>query len=161
MRAKDIMTKKVATAAPDTTVVEIAKMLVENDCGAIPVLADDESGRPVGIVTDRDIVVRVVATSVDPEECTANDFMSAPAVTVSDDATLQDCASLMETAQIRRLVVVDESGRCCGVVSQADIAREGADVAGEVVHEVSKPAGGVDPGITRSGSPEGRPSASR
>lgn len=161
MRAKDIMTKRVATATPDATVVEIAKMLVQNDCGAIPVLAEDESGRPIGIVTDRDIVVRVVSSSVDPEECTANDCMSAPAVTVSDDATLRDCASLMETAQIRRLVVVDSSGRCCGIVAQADIAREGADMAGEIVQEVSKPAGGLDPGVARAGTPEGRPAASR
>jgi CBS domain-containing protein len=145
MKARDIMTRRVATATPDTPVVEIAKLLVDNDCGAIPILEDDASRKPLGVVTDRDIVTRVVAVSEDPEETTADDCMTTPCVTVGDDASFDEVCDAMEKARIRRLVVVDDQGACCGVIAQADIARQGSDKAGEVVQEVSQPTGAPSP----------------
>jgi CBS domain-containing protein len=150
MKVRDIMTRRISTAVPETPVVEIARLLVENDCGAIPILEDETSGRPVGIVTDRDIVTRVVAVSEDPETATANECMSAPCITVSDDSSFDDCCAVMEASKIRRIVVVDAEGRCCGVVAQADIARREADKAAEVVHEVSQPTRESDGGSRSS-----------
>jgi CBS domain-containing protein len=138
MKAKDILTANVATATPETSVEAIAKMLVEHDCGAIPIVKSASSRKPVGIVTDRDIVCRVVATGKNPREVTAGDCMSSPCVTVTPSAHLDVCCTTMEKSRIRRLVVVDHEGVLCGVISQADIARRIADKAGEVVKEVSQ-----------------------
>lgn len=139
MKAKDILTANVATATPDTSVEAIAKMLVEHDCGAIPIVKSSSSRKPVGIVTDRDIVCRVVATGKNPREVTAGDCMSSPCVTVTASAQLDLCCTTMEKNRIRRLMVVDHEGAVCGVISQADIARRIADKAGEIVKEVSQP----------------------
>ena len=139
MKAKDILTANVATGTPETTVEEIAKMLVDHDCGAIPILKSGTSRKPVGIVTDRDIVCRVVALGKNARESKAADCMSSPCVTVTPSTQLDVCCTTMEKSKIRRLVVVDQDGMCCGVVSQADIARRIADKAGEIVKEVSQP----------------------
>lgn len=139
MKAKDILTANVATATPETSVEEIAKMLVEHDCGAIPIVKSASSRKPVGIVTDRDIVCRVVALGKSARELKAEDCMSSPCVTVTPSTQLDVCCTTMEKSRIRRLVVVDQDGVCCGIVAQADIARRTADKAGEVVREVSQP----------------------
>jgi CBS domain-containing protein len=139
MKVKDIMTEHVATATPETSLEDIAKLLVAHDCGAIPILKSENSKKPVGIVTDRDIVCRVFAAGKDSREMTAGDCMSGPCVTVTPGTRLDVCCRTMEENRIRRLVVVDQDGFCCGIVSQADIARRIADKAGEVVKEVSQP----------------------
>lgn len=113
-------------------------MMVNNDCGCVPVV--DEGGKPVGVVTDRDIACRIVAKGKNPVDLTAADCMSSPCVTVEEDATLDDCCHALEENQIRRIVVVDRAGKCCGVIAQADVARSASerDVV-EVVRKVSQP----------------------
>lgn len=139
MKVKDIMTENVVTATPETSLEDIARMLLEHDCGAIPILKSENSRKPVGIVTDRDIVCRVFAAGRNPREATAGDCMSSPCVTVTPGKRLDVCCTTMEENRIRRLVVVDQDGFCCGIVSQADVARRIADKAGEIVKEVSQP----------------------
>ena len=138
MKARDIMTGEIATATRETSLEAIAKMFVERDCGAIPIVESASSRKPVGIVTDRDIVCRVVAAGKDALKLTAADCMSSPCVTGTPDTRLDECCTAMEKAQVRRLVIVDSDGACCGMVSQADIARRVAGKAGEVVQEVSR-----------------------
>jgi CBS domain-containing protein len=139
MKVKDIMTADVRFATPETPLEEIARMLLEHDCGAIPIVKSENSRKPVGIVTDRDIVCRAVAAGRDAREVTAGDCMTTPCVTVTPATRLDACCQAMEANLIRRLVVVDQDGFCCGIVSQADVARRIADKAGEVVKEVSRP----------------------
>lgn len=139
MKVKDLMTENVATATPETSLEQIAKMFVENDCGAIPILKNENSKRPVGIVTDRDIVCRVVAEGKDPRTLTAAEAMSSPCISVTPGTKLDACCTTMERGRIRRLLVVDEEGSLCGIVSQADVALRIADKAGEIVKEVSQP----------------------
>jgi CBS domain-containing protein len=139
MKVKDMMTENVATATPETGLEQIAKMLVENDCGAIPILKNENSKRPVGIVTDRDIVCRVVAEGRDPATLTAADAMSSPCISVTPGTKLDVCCATMEKGRVRRLLVVDEEGSLCGIISQADVALRIADKAGEIVREVSQP----------------------
>lgn len=114
-------------------------MMVDHDCGEIPVVESKDDPKPVGVITDRDITCRTVAEGKNPLELTAGDCMSEPCVTVSQDASVEDCCKAMEDNQIRRLPVVDESGRCCGMVAQADIATsaDSSDLA-KVVKEVSE-----------------------
>lgn len=134
-----VMTPNPATCKLDTPVRDIARMMLEHDCGQIPVL--DDKDMPLGVVTDRDIAVRVVAIGGDALS-PAGDIMSAPAKTVRVDSALKDCVCLMEDAQIRRVPVVDATGRIAGIVALADIALAGKDEAtAEVVKEVSAPPG--------------------
>ena len=117
---------------------EVARMMLDNDCGEIPVV--DESMRPIGVVTDRDITMRVVAQGRNANEATAADAMTTPVHTLSTDASVKDCVQLMETDQIRRVPVVDAGGKLAGIVSLADLALAGEEkVTAEVVKEVSEP----------------------
>src|SRR5258707_10475670 len=118
--ARDLMTLDPACCSTETTLEAIAKLMVENDCGEIPVL--DRSDRPIGVVTDRDIVCRVVAKGYSTAISTAESCMTTPVQTVDVDAPLETILALMENCQIRRLPVVDEDGCCLGIISQADLA---------------------------------------
>ena len=136
MQVKEVMTADPACCAPDTPLPEVAKMMVDNDCGEIPVL---ENKIPIGVTTDRDIVCRIVANNINPLESTAADCMSTPVVTVTPDISLDECSRIMEEKRIRRVPVVDASGACCGIIALADIARQAkSNVAGQIVKEVSE-----------------------
>jgi len=138
MQTKDIMTESPACCGPDTPLPEVARMMVEHDCGEIPVV--DVGKKPVGVVTDRDITCRTVAEGKNPLELTAKDCMSSPVVTVTPETSVDDCCKTMEDNQVRRVPVVDESGACCGMVSQADVAQRGSkDDTADVVRDVSRP----------------------
>lgn len=135
-----VMTPDPAVCTPQTPLRDVARMMMRNDCGEIPVVESEQSRKPVGVVTDRDITVRIVAEGVDAATATASDAMTSPATTIRQDATLDDVCTLMEQEQIRRVVVVDERGNVCGIVAQADIARAGRDnETAELVREVSEP----------------------
>jgi CBS domain-containing protein len=139
MKVKEIMSKDPACCTRETSLQDVAVLMVEHDCGEIPVVDSMESKRPVGVVTDRDITCRTVALGKNPLELRARDCMSSPAVTVTPETSVDDCCNVMEENQLRRVVVIDASGCCCGIVSQADIAEHGSKgEAGEVVKEVSR-----------------------
>jgi CBS domain-containing protein len=138
MSVQTIMTPNPACCTVSTPLQEVAKMMLDHDCGQIPVVAEDGSRRPIGVVTDRDIVVRLVAQGSDPVQAKAGDAMSTPCVTVTCDTSLRECCDVMETSQIRRVPVVDANGELCGIVALADIALSGQDAKTvEVVKEVS------------------------
>ncbi len=134
-----VMTPDPASCRTDTPVRQVAQMMIDHDCGQIPVV--DGEGRPVGVVTDRDITLRVVAAGKDAAAATAQDAMSSPCQSVGSDTSLYDCTCLMEAGKIRRIPVVDGDGRLVGIVSIADLALAGKDEAtAQVVKEVSEPA---------------------
>ena len=140
MQVKEVMTGDPACCTADTPLPEVARMMIENDCGEIPVVENQASKVPIGVVTDRDIVCRTVANGINPVELTAADCLSKPIVTVTPDMSLEECCRIMEDKLIRRVPVVNERGACVGIVSLADIALQTKkDVAGEIVREVSEP----------------------
>ncbi len=142
MQVKDIMSKDVACCTPDTGLTDVARMMVAHNCGAIPVVESKESRKPVGVITDRDIVCRTLADGKDPFQMAAGDCMSAPVLTVTPETSVEDCAQVMREHQVRRVAVVDDAGRCCGMVAQADLATQAPEQqAGRVVKDVSQPAG--------------------
>src|SRR5690349_6131634 len=110
MQALQIMTQDPACCTPNTKLDAIACMMVDYDCGAIPVVDSPQTKRLVGIITDRDIVCREVAQGKNPLEFTANDCMTKSPATVSPNTTLEECCRLMEENQVRRIPVVDASG---------------------------------------------------
>ena len=141
MRVRDVMTRLPLCCTPDTAITDAAYLMAERDCGAIPVVGDLIHRKPIGIVTDRDIVTRTMAKGLDPMRLTVRDCMTAPAVTIGEHARMSECVELLELTQIRRVIVVDASGACSGVVAQADIARHASKrKTGDLVREVSRPA---------------------
>jgi CBS domain-containing protein len=137
--ARDVMTVDPACCSPDTTLDQIARMMIENDCGEIPIV--DRSDRLVGVITDRDIVCRVVAEGKNPTAYTAATCMTTPVQTISPEASLDDVIALMEKRQIRRIPVVDGDGCCAGIISQADLAPIApARQAAELLCEISREA---------------------
>ena len=134
------MTPDPACCTPTTPLDEVAKLMAQNDCGEIPVV--DPTDQIVGVVTDRDIVCRVVAEGKNPMAYTAETCMSGPVVTVREDATLDEVLSTMEKHQIRRVPVVDRRESCVGIISQADLAWTGdSKEVGTLVREVSRDTG--------------------
>lgn len=132
---RELMSQDVTTVAPDATVMDAAKLIKEKDVGPLPVV---ENGRLVGIVTDRDIVVRVLAEGRDPGSTPVRDAASEDLVTISADQELDEALRLLAEHQVRRLPVV-EGDRLLGIIAQADVAREAsASKTGEVVEEISR-----------------------
>ena len=135
--ARDVMTADPVCCSPTTTLDQIARLMTQNDCGQIPIL--DQAGRPIGVVTDRDIICRVVADGINPRDCTAAYCMSEPVFTVDVDAPIDDVVNLMEEHQVRRLPVLDRDGICAGIISQADIVSVGQPgMTAELLAQISR-----------------------
>jgi CBS domain-containing protein len=140
MQVQDIMSKDVMCCTRDTSLTDVARMMKDCNCGEIPVAESTSSKRLVGVITDRDIVCRTLAVGKDPMEMAAGDCMSQPVVSVSPDASLEECSQKMQQHQIRRIPVVDNSGQCVGIVAQADLARQASTQhAGQFVKTLSQP----------------------
>ena len=122
MKISDVMTKNPAHCFDTTTLVDVAKMMAECDCGSIPVVDGPDTKKPIGTITDRDITIRTVAHNKNPLTMIAGEVMTTGPVTVREDASFKEALEAMESAQIRRILVVDKDGACCGIVAQADIA---------------------------------------
>lgn len=139
MNVQDVMTPDPTCCTPDTGLQEVAQMMVDYDCGCIPIVDTNDSKMPIGMITDRDITCRVVAQGRNPLDLTAGDAMTASVVSVTPDMSFEECLNVMEKSQIRRVAVVDENGCLCGIVAQADVALNAneSDTA-EVIQEVSK-----------------------
>lgn len=140
MQVKDVMTANPACCSPQDNLKDVAQLMVDNDCGEIPVVEGTDTKKPIGVITDRDIVCRAVAKGNNPLDLTAADCMSTPCVTVRPETSIEECGNVLETNKIRRVPVVDASGSVCGIVALADIAlRAGQNITNEVVKEVSEP----------------------
>lgn len=140
MKVKDIMSSPVVCCTADTSLEQVAKMMMQNDCGAIPVVDNDLDMRVVGIITDRDITVRCVARGCNPLDSTAGEYMTPNVATVQESVTVEECCRIMEEHQVRRVPVTDQNNCCQGIVAQADIARKASEEkTAEVVKEVSEP----------------------
>lgn len=135
MKVKDVMTAQVATATPQTSVTDVARIMARIDSGAVPVVEDD---KVVGLVTDRDIVVRVVAGGGNLQG-PVSAIMSGDVQSCSEDDSVADAAAKMGSHQIRRLIVNDASGGIAGIVSLGDVAVEfGAKAVGHTLEEISE-----------------------
>jgi CBS domain-containing protein len=144
MLVKDVMAKDLTFCTPEETVAEVAKLMKSADVGAIPVVQDKSSRKLVGIVTDRDIVISLVAAGKDPKTTTVGSIMSRDLVSAKPDEELERSARLMQEKQVRRIPIVDEQGAIVGIVAQADIAQESPSdqTVRETVEKVSTPKKG-------------------
>lgn len=138
MKVREVMTKDPSCCVPRASLEEVAHLMTELDCGAVPIVDNLLTRKPVGMITDRDIVINTLARGKNPLHMVAEEIMSFPPITVSPEMTVEECCEKMEKDQIRRMMVVDENGTCCGIVAQADIAQKAPryEVA-ELVKDVS------------------------
>ena len=139
-KVRDVMSERPRSVTADTTVLEVAEVMDQEDIGSVPVVEGD---RLAGIVTDRDITVRAVAKGKDPRGMPVREITTREVVTVSPDEDLSEALKLMASYQVRRIPVVDDEERLVGVVAQADVALEAKEKAvGEMVESISKPPEG-------------------
>ncbi len=138
MKIRDVMTPDAVAAHPGTTLMAAAEMMRLLNVGSLPII---EGERVVGIVTDRDIVVRGLALGFDPRGATVSDVMTRNVVTCSVEDDVNEVAQQMRDLQVRRLLVVDEQERLIGIVSLGDLAMEMEDqeLAGRVLEGISEP----------------------
>jgi CBS domain-containing protein len=132
------MTTKVRCCAPNDPVTKAAQIMAEVNCGCVPVVEGDQV---VGMLTDRDIVLRGVAKGKETNNCTCSDCMTATVITCAPEMDAHKAADLMAEKQIRRLPVV-ENGRLCGIIALGDMATVHihVDEAGEALSQISEPA---------------------
>ena len=138
MKVSEVMTRDVQTVRPDQPVQEAASFMLSADAGSIPV---SDGGRLVGMITDRDIAVRGVAKGYGPDT-PVRELMTDEIICVREDDDVDDVASKMSQAQVRRLPVIDEREQLCGIVSLGDLSRQAdEDSATEALQGVSEPGG--------------------
>jgi len=138
MKVSDVMTRDVKTVRPDQTAQDAASFMLSANAGSIPVTDGD---RLIGMITDRDIAVRGIAKGYGPDT-PVRDLMTDDLVSVRDDEDIEDVATKMSDAQVRRLPVIDQDQRLCGIVSLGDLSRETDDeCASEALEGVSEPGG--------------------
>lgn len=144
MKAQDIMSRNPSTVTPSTRVRQAAKLMKEQDVGIVPVVEEGGSGnRLVGLLTDRDIAIRLVAEGRDPDLVEVRELMSTSPKTARADDDVATVMDLMGREQIRRVPIVDERGSLLGIVAQADIVIEAKDdaKAERTVEKISQPGG--------------------
>lgn len=135
MKISEAMHRKADWASADTLVSDVAKMMEEHDLGAIPVGKDDKL---IGMITDRDITLRVVAEGRDPKKTAAEEVMSKGIVYCRTTETVEDAIHLMDQKKIRRLPVIDDNKRLVGMLSLGDISHAvSRELSGELLHAVA------------------------
>lgn len=135
-----IMTKNPACCTPDDKITDAARVMADRGIGAIPIIESKDKKRLLGMITDRDITCRLVAKGSDINGARVRDAMSDKVFSVKSDASVDECCTSMREHRVRRMPIVDNNGDCCGIVSQADVARAVPEMqAGELVSEISQP----------------------
>jgi CBS domain-containing protein len=134
------MTRNPVSARPDDTVASVARLMKENDIGPVPIVSDNNSKSLVGIVTDRDLAIKIVAAGRDPQSTPVSEVMTTNVVTCRDDDDIETALDAMSTQQLRRIPVVDDGNMLLGIIAQADIATRmnSPEKTGEVVKEISE-----------------------
>jgi CBS domain-containing protein len=144
----EVMTQRPRAVTAQTSVREAARLMDEEDVGSLPVV--DEAERLIGIVTDRDVAVRVVGRGLDSDTTMVGDVASREVAALTPDHDLDDALRLMAQQQVRRVPIVVRENQLVGMLAQADVARDGKDKAtGEIVEAISRAPGG--PRVAGSG----------
>ena len=140
MKVSDAMTGQVSTAAPTDTVRKVAQVMAHVETGAVPIV--DEDGKVIGLVTDRDIVLRVVAEGRSFDSPISEAMSDGEVYSVKEDDILADATAKMASHQIRRLVVLDDAGKLTGILSLGDVAKDyGAKQVGKTLEDSSQEGG--------------------
>jgi CBS domain-containing protein len=133
------MTKNPVCAYREDTVAHVARLMRSEDIGSVPIVQDDTTKRLMGIVTDRDLAIKVVSEERDPKNTRVSDVMTTDVVTCSETDDIETALDAMSKNQLRRIPVVDDGNMLVGIIAQADVAtRLNPEKTGEVVREISE-----------------------
>ncbi|MEO6213604.1 MAG: CBS domain-containing protein [Vicinamibacterales bacterium] len=145
-KCSDVMTHEPVCCVPDDSVTEVASVMKREDVGSVPVVESHQDKKLVGIVTDRDLVVKILAGGLSTERATVRDAMTANPASCTEQDDVSKAVELMSDRQVRRMPIVDASGRLTGIIAQADVAtRVQSDrKTGELVEAIS------ESGLTRT-----------
>lgn len=137
---RDVMTRNPVSASPGDTVASVAQLMKQRDIGPVPIVEDKSSNRLVGIVTDRDLALKVVADGRDPNTTLVRDVMTRDVVTCREDDEIEQTLEAMSSHQLRRIPVVDSNDMLVGIIAQADVATRmnQPEKTGEMVKEISQ-----------------------
>lgn len=124
MKVKDLMTQTVFTCAAEDPVLAVAKKMMDQDVGMLVVVDDNLSKKPIGVISDRDILSRVVLKKIDPAKITAEEIATKRIITIAETATINEATALMKKNKIRKLVVVDAMDNLQGILSQSDVVKQ-------------------------------------
>ena len=140
-KCSEVMTREPACCEPGESIVEVASTMKQEDVGSVPVVESKEDKKLIGIVTDRDLVVKVLAQGTNVERATVRDAMTANPASCRENDDVTKAVQLMSERQVRRMPIVDDAGRLTGIISQADVAtRMNRDeTTGELVEAISEP----------------------
>jgi CBS domain-containing protein len=139
-KCRDVMTKDPVCCQPGDSITEIARIMKQEDVGSVPIVESAESRKLVGIITDRDIVVKIVADGRAPDSATVKEAMTSNPVSCREDEDVDQALKLMKERQVRRMPISDTAGRLAGIIAQADVAtRVNKDSkTGELVEAISE-----------------------
>ena len=137
MRIADVMTPDPQTVRTGDTLQSAAQLMDELNVGVLPVV---DGGELIGILTDRDIVIRSTSAGQDPNTAKVSDAMTTDAQTLQEDASVEEAVEIMEERQLRRVPVVNGAGRLVGIVSLGDLAASGTPEAADALEAISTPA---------------------
>jgi len=141
MKIREAMTNNPISVMPGDTAQHTAKLMREHNVGSLPVVADRDSLMLVGMITDRDLCISVMADGLDPKTTKIEKYVHTHPVTCRDGENLDKVERAMQEHQVRRIPVVDGEGRCIGIVSQADLAlKDRPEKVAKTVGEISKPS---------------------
>lgn len=140
-RVRDLMTENPVSILPHISVATAATIMLDRDIGLLPVVESVESKKLIGVVTDRDLAIKIAAEGLDPHSTRTDDIMTRNPGTCSPDDGIAAVVKVMEERQVRRVPVVDNTGRLVGIVAQADVALRSAEpeTTAEVVERISHP----------------------
>lgn len=139
MKVSDAMTSQVSVARPTDSIRQVAETMAKVDSGVVPIVDDD---KVVGLVTDRDIVLRVVAEGRSFDSAISDVMSDGEVLSVKEDDILADATAKMANNQVRRLVVLNDAGRLTGILSLGDVAKDyGAKQVGKTLEEISQEPG--------------------
>jgi CBS domain-containing protein len=139
-KCSDVMTKDPVCGTPEDLVVDVARLMLDEDIGPIPIVENKNSKKLIGIVTDRDLAIKVVAEGRDPKSTRVDDVMTRSVVTCRADEPVQTALDAMAEHQLRRIPVVDKDDRIVGIIAQADVATriDEPETTAEMVKEISQ-----------------------
>jgi CBS domain-containing protein len=141
MKIRDMMTPNPVCCVPTDSAHTVARIMCDESVGSIPVIIDQDSRKLVGVITDRDLCCSVVANGLDSKATPIEKFMTLNPVACREGENVENCESLMQEHQIRRIPIVDSNDRVIGIVAQADLAlKDKPERVSKTVAEISKSA---------------------
>ena len=154
MKCNEVMTKNPVCCLPNDNLVKVAQLMKNSDIGAIPIIENEETKMLVGILSDRDLVLKIVAEERDPQSTKVEDVMTRKVVTCQTDDDLEKALDLMTEHQLRRIPIIDSENRIIGIIAQADVATRlnQPEKTGEIVKEISQSKSKLLPHIPHGGN---------